>query len=113
MPRRGAEQLVRILETLARVELTDGLPLPALIGAASIKALANGSASWKGFPWDEMRSDPLTFTKASSFRMRSRSIWKPSSSRAYAHASRMRVVSIVTVVSPNASFSATKPGNAP
>ncbi len=29
--RRGPEQLVRILETLARVELTDGLPLPALI----------------------------------------------------------------------------------
>src|SRR4029453_439966 len=30
-PRRGPEQLGRILETLARVELTDGLPLPALI----------------------------------------------------------------------------------
>jgi uncharacterized protein (DUF58 family) len=29
--RRGPEQLVRILETLARVELTDGLPLPALL----------------------------------------------------------------------------------
>ena len=29
--RRGPEQLMRILETLARVELTDGLPLPALI----------------------------------------------------------------------------------
>ncbi len=29
--RRGAEQLVRILETLARVELTDGLTLPQLI----------------------------------------------------------------------------------
>jgi hypothetical protein len=29
--RRGPEQLVRILETLARMELTDGLPLPALI----------------------------------------------------------------------------------
>jgi hypothetical protein len=29
--RRGAEQLVRILETLARVELTDGLSLPQLI----------------------------------------------------------------------------------
>lgn len=29
--RRGPEQLVRILETLARVELTDGLPLPELI----------------------------------------------------------------------------------
>ena len=33
--RRGAEQLVRILETLARVELTDGLPLPALIDEAA------------------------------------------------------------------------------
>jgi uncharacterized protein (DUF58 family) len=33
--RRGAEQLVRILETLARVELTDGLPLPALIEEAA------------------------------------------------------------------------------
>src|SRR5262245_3784899 len=33
--RRGPEQLVRILETLARVELTDGLPLPALIEEAS------------------------------------------------------------------------------
>lgn len=30
--RRGVEQLRRILETLARVELTDGLPLSALIG---------------------------------------------------------------------------------
>jgi uncharacterized protein (DUF58 family) len=29
--RRGPEQFMRILETLARVELTDGLPLPALI----------------------------------------------------------------------------------
>ena len=29
--RRGAEQLTRILETLARLELTDGLPLPALL----------------------------------------------------------------------------------
>jgi uncharacterized protein (DUF58 family) len=29
--RRGPEQLTRILETLARVELTDGLPLPALV----------------------------------------------------------------------------------
>jgi uncharacterized protein (DUF58 family) len=29
--RRGAEQLWRILETLARIELTDGLKLPALI----------------------------------------------------------------------------------
>src|SRR5688572_19724228 len=29
--RRGAEQLMRILETLARVELTDGLTLPQLI----------------------------------------------------------------------------------
>ncbi len=29
--RRGAEQLSRILESLARLELTDGLPLPALI----------------------------------------------------------------------------------
>ena len=29
--RRGPEQLMRILETLARVELTDGLPLPALV----------------------------------------------------------------------------------
>jgi uncharacterized protein (DUF58 family) len=29
--RRGPEQLTRILETLARLELTDGLPLPALI----------------------------------------------------------------------------------
>ncbi|HZN33224.1 MAG TPA: DUF58 domain-containing protein [Pirellulaceae bacterium] len=33
--RRGPEQLMRILETLARVELTDGLPLPALIDEAS------------------------------------------------------------------------------
>jgi hypothetical protein len=33
--RRGPEQLVRILETLARVELTDGLPLPALIDEAA------------------------------------------------------------------------------
>jgi uncharacterized protein (DUF58 family) len=33
--RRGAEQLTRILETLARVELTDGLPLPALIEEAA------------------------------------------------------------------------------
>jgi uncharacterized protein (DUF58 family) len=33
--RRGAEQLVRILETLARVELTDGLPLPALVEEAA------------------------------------------------------------------------------
>jgi len=33
--RRGAEQLMRILEMLARVELTDGLPLPALIDEAS------------------------------------------------------------------------------
>jgi uncharacterized protein (DUF58 family) len=32
--RRGPEQLRRILETLARVELTDGLPLPALIAEA-------------------------------------------------------------------------------
>ncbi|MBP87091.1 MAG: DUF58 domain-containing protein [Planctomycetaceae bacterium] len=30
--RRGAEQLMQILETLARVELTDGLTLPQLIG---------------------------------------------------------------------------------
>src|SRR5437868_1977657 len=29
--RRGPEQLMRILQTLARMELTDGLPLPALI----------------------------------------------------------------------------------
>jgi len=29
---RGPEQLTRILETLARVELTDGLDLPALVG---------------------------------------------------------------------------------
>jgi uncharacterized protein (DUF58 family) len=33
--RRGPEQLIRILETLARVELTDGLPLPALIEEAA------------------------------------------------------------------------------
>jgi uncharacterized protein (DUF58 family) len=33
--RRGPEQIVRILETLARVELTDGLPLPALIDEAA------------------------------------------------------------------------------
>jgi uncharacterized protein (DUF58 family) len=33
--RRGPEQLVRILETLARMELTDGLPLPALIEEAA------------------------------------------------------------------------------
>lgn len=33
--RRGPEQLMRILETLARVELTDGLPLPALIEEAA------------------------------------------------------------------------------
>src|SRR5947199_348691 len=33
--RRGSEQLMRILETLARVELTDGLPLPALIEEAA------------------------------------------------------------------------------
>jgi uncharacterized protein (DUF58 family) len=33
--RRGPEQIVRILETLARVELTDGLPLPALIEEAA------------------------------------------------------------------------------
>lgn len=30
--RRGADQLMRILETLARIELTDGLTLPELIG---------------------------------------------------------------------------------
>jgi hypothetical protein len=29
--RRGVEQFTRILESLARLELTDGLPLPALI----------------------------------------------------------------------------------
>jgi hypothetical protein len=29
--RRGPEQFVQILETLARLELTDGLPLPQLI----------------------------------------------------------------------------------
>jgi hypothetical protein len=29
--RRGAEQLTQILETLARLELTDGLPLPRLL----------------------------------------------------------------------------------
>jgi uncharacterized protein (DUF58 family) len=33
--RRGPEQFTRILEALARLELTDGLPLPALIGEAS------------------------------------------------------------------------------
>lgn len=33
--RRGPEQLMGILETLARVELTDGLPLPALIEEAA------------------------------------------------------------------------------
>src|SRR6478736_2173907 len=33
--RRGPEQLVQILETLARMELTDGLPLPALIEEAA------------------------------------------------------------------------------
>jgi uncharacterized protein (DUF58 family) len=33
--RRGPEQLVQILETLARMELTDGLPLPALIDEAA------------------------------------------------------------------------------
>jgi uncharacterized repeat protein (TIGR01451 family) len=33
--RRGPEQLTRILETLARLELTDGLPLPALIEEAA------------------------------------------------------------------------------
>jgi uncharacterized protein (DUF58 family) len=33
--RRGPEQLVRILETLARVELTDGLTLPQLVIEAS------------------------------------------------------------------------------
>jgi uncharacterized protein (DUF58 family) len=33
--RRGPEQIVRILETLARMELTDGLPLPALIDEAA------------------------------------------------------------------------------
>ncbi len=33
--RRGPEQIVRILETLARMELTDGLPLPALIAEAA------------------------------------------------------------------------------
>jgi len=33
--RRGAEQLMRILQTLARMELTDGLPLPALIEEAA------------------------------------------------------------------------------
>jgi uncharacterized protein (DUF58 family) len=32
--RRGADQLIRILETLARVELTDGLTLPQLIAEA-------------------------------------------------------------------------------
>jgi uncharacterized protein (DUF58 family) len=35
--RRGPEQLMRILETLARVELTDGLPLPALIDEAAAR----------------------------------------------------------------------------
>ena len=33
--RRGAEQLTRILAALARLELTDGLPLPALIEEAA------------------------------------------------------------------------------
>ena len=33
--RRGAEQLMRILDTLARMELTDGLPLAALIEEAA------------------------------------------------------------------------------
>ena len=33
--RRGPEQLVQILRTLARVELTDGLPLPALLAEAA------------------------------------------------------------------------------
>jgi uncharacterized repeat protein (TIGR01451 family) len=33
--RRGPEQLTRILETLARVELTDGMPLPALLEEAA------------------------------------------------------------------------------
>jgi uncharacterized protein (DUF58 family) len=33
--RRGPEQLGRILESLARLELTDGLPLPALIEEAA------------------------------------------------------------------------------
>lgn len=33
--RRGPEQFTRILETLARLELTDGLPLPALIEEAA------------------------------------------------------------------------------
>jgi uncharacterized protein (DUF58 family) len=33
--RRGPEQLTRVLEALARLELTDGLPLPALIEEAA------------------------------------------------------------------------------
>ena len=41
--RRGPEQLMRILETLARVELTDGLPLPALIAEAASR-MARGPA---------------------------------------------------------------------
>ncbi len=35
--RRGADQLLRILETLARVELTDGLSFPQLIAEAACR----------------------------------------------------------------------------
>jgi uncharacterized protein (DUF58 family) len=65
--RRGPEQLVRILETLARVELTDGLDLPALLeesasrmprdatviailpGASQESAIALGNLRRRGF----------------------------------------------------------------
>lgn len=65
--RRGAEQLMRILQTLARMELTDGLPLPSLIEetasrmprdatviailppAASESAIALGNLRRRGF----------------------------------------------------------------
>jgi uncharacterized protein (DUF58 family) len=65
--RRGPEQLLRILETLARVELTDGLTLPQLIeesasrmprdatviailpGGSQESALALGSLKRRGF----------------------------------------------------------------
>jgi len=43
--RRGPEQLVRILETLARVELTDGLPLADLIGETASR-MPRDARSW-------------------------------------------------------------------
>ena len=42
--RRGAEQLMRILETLARVELTDGLTFPQLIAETTSRLPRDATA---------------------------------------------------------------------